>query len=95
MIFSVAYAAQQCRPLGPAEKNTYVSDNHTNQCVTFNLGEGTGCAWMCNYCAAALGTNNYYFTDGVCTYQEPEGCTGSPVAGTEYTCCTADQMHRD
>ena len=44
------------------------------------------CAWMCNYCANQLGTNNYYFTDGVCTYQSG-GCAGNPVAGKTYTCC--------
>lgn len=40
-----------------------------NSCVSFTVGPGTGCAWMCTYCAGALGTNDYYFTDGVCTYQ--------------------------
>jgi len=58
-----------------------------NGCVTFNVGSGTGCQWMCNYCAEQLGTPNYYFPDGVCTYQYPDGCVGNPVAGKEYTCC--------
>ena len=61
-----------------------------NGCVSFTVGQGTGCAWMCNYCAGALGTNNYYFTDGVCTYQTG-GCVGSPVAGKQYTCCAAGE----
>ena len=34
---------------------------HTNKCITFSVGSGTGCDWMCNYCATNLGTNNYYF----------------------------------
>ena len=59
-----------------------------NNCVSFSVGQGTGCAWMCNYCANALGTNNYYFTDSVCTYQQG-GCVGNPVAGKTYTCCSA------
>ena len=42
---------------------------------------------MCNYCATQLATNNYYFTDNVCTYQQGQGCVGSPVAGKSYTCC--------
>ncbi len=71
--------------LGVAEKTTCSSNN----CITFNVGPGTGCAWMCGYCAEQLGTNNYYFTDGVCKYQSPDGCAGNPVAGTEYTCCSA------
>jgi hypothetical protein len=33
-----------------------------NNCVSFGIGPGTGCAWMCTYCANTLGTNNYYFT---------------------------------
>lgn len=33
------------------------------------------------------GTNNYYFTDSVCTYQSG-GCVGNPVAGKTYTCCS-------
>jgi hypothetical protein len=56
--------------------------------VSFTVSGGTGCAWMCNYCANTLGTNNYYFTDSVCTYQTG-GCVGNPVAGKVYTCCSA------
>ncbi len=62
-----------------------------NGCVSFTVGSGTGCAWMCNYCAGALGTNNYYFTDDVCTY-ETGGCVGNPQAGTQYTCCSAAEI---
>ncbi len=57
-----------------------------NNCVTFTIGSGTGCDWMCNYCANKLGTNNYYFPDGVCKYQEG-GCVGNPSSGVTYTCC--------
>lgn len=56
-------------------------------CTSFTVTSGTGCAWMCSYCANTLGTNNYYFPDSVCTYQ-PGGCVGSPIAGATYTCCT-------
>lgn len=58
-----------------------------NNCINFSVGQGTGCAWMCSYCASSLGTNNYYFTDGVCSYQAG-GCVGNPVAGKTYTCCS-------
>lgn len=58
-----------------------------NNCVTFTVGSGTGCVWMCNYCANQLGTNNYYFPDGVCSYQSG-GCVGSPVSGNQYSCCS-------
>jgi len=57
-----------------------------NGCVSFSVAAGTGCSWMCNYCANALGTNNYYFTDGICTYQSG-GCVGNPQIGVSYTCC--------
>jgi hypothetical protein len=60
-----------------------------NNCVTFSVTQGTGCAWMCSYCANQLGTNNYYFTDNVCTYQQGIGCVGNPLAGVSYTCCSA------
>jgi hypothetical protein len=59
-----------------------------NNCVQFTVSSGTGCAWMCNYCANQLATNNYYFTDGVCTYQEGQGCVGNPIAGKTYSCCS-------
>ena len=73
----------------PSTKHSISSTTHvSNGCLTFTVGQGTGCAWMCNYCASQLGTNNYYFTDGVCTYA-PGGCTGNPVAGKQYTCCAA------
>lgn len=61
----------------------------SNSCITFTVSQGTGCEWMCNYCANQLGTNNYYFTDNVCTYKEGQGCIGSPIAGKQYTCCSA------
>ena len=60
----------------------------SNKCVQFTVSSGTGCAWMRNYCATQLGTSNYYFTDGVCSYQEGQGCVGNPIAGKQYTCCT-------
>ena len=59
----------------------------SNGCVSFTVGSGTGCAWMCNYCQQSLGTTNYYFPDGVCSYQSG-GCQGSPQAGKTYQCCT-------
>ena len=62
----------------------------TNQCISFTVGPGTGCAWMCDHCAAALGPA-YYFPDGVCAYQAG-GCAGSPQAGVTYTCCSAARM---
>jgi hypothetical protein len=66
--------------------------DQVNGCLTFTVGQGTGCVWMCNYCATNLGTYNYYFTGNppVCTYQT-SGCVGSPVAGQSYTCCTASE----
>ena len=62
----------------------------TYNCIPFTISIGTGCDWMCNYCANALGTNNYYFTDSVCTYATG-GCVGNPVAGVTYTCCSVNQ----
>jgi hypothetical protein len=56
-------------------------------CVSFVVGPGTGCSWMCSYCANTLGTPDYYFTTPVCTY-EAGGCTGNPIAGVPYTCCS-------
>jgi hypothetical protein len=50
--------------------------------------QGSGCAYMCSWCAQQLQTDNYYWTSGVCTYQNG-GCVGSPLAGVEYTCCRA------
>ena len=73
---------------------TVVKDED-NGCTTFTIGQGTGCMWMCNYCATTLGTNNYYFTGNppVCTYQQSAGgCVGSPVSGQSYTCCAASDQ---
>ncbi len=69
------------------ENYTLVGISAKNTCVDFTVGPGTGCAWMCNYCANALGTFNYYFPDSVCTYQTG-GCVGNPIAGKTYTCCS-------
>ena len=70
-----------------ASKGHDVCNEPKNQCIQFTVGSGTGCDWMCNYCANQLGTNNYYFVDGVCTYQSG-GCVGSPQAGKQYSCCS-------
>ncbi len=70
------------------ENYTQVGIVPVNNCIQFSVGSGTGCAWMCNYCANQLGTFNYYFQDGVCTYQTG-GCVGNPIAGKLYTCCSA------
>ena len=58
-----------------------------SNCVTFSVGPETGCSWMCNYCAIELSTDNYYFTDDVCTYQTG-GCVGNPQVGVSYACCS-------
>jgi len=58
-----------------------------NKCISFTVSSGTGCAWMCNYCATNLGTSNYYFSDSVCKFQTG-GCVGNPVSGVVYTCCS-------
>ena len=64
--------------------------NVKNGCISFSVSQGTGCQWMCNYCSNQLGTNNYYFTDDICTYDSGLGyCTGNPIAGKQYTCCSA------
>ena len=74
-----------------AKKNCEVAQTGfiipNNNCISFSVTSGTGCAWMCNYCANNLGTNNYYFTTGVCTY-ENTGCVGTPQANVTYTCCS-------
>ena len=59
----------------------------SNNCISFQVSQGTGCSWMCNYCANQLGTYNYYFTNDVCTYQSG-GCVGNPQTGVTYTCCS-------
>jgi hypothetical protein len=67
-------------------ERTYIAPEGPTPCVNFQIGANTGCDWMCNYCANQLGTNNYYFTTGVCSYQSG-GCVGNPLTGTTYTCC--------
>lgn len=77
-----------CTLLTLTHGDSYITPN---QCVSFSVSSGTGCAWMCSYCANQLGTNNYYFTDNVCTYEQGVGCVGNPLAGKTYTCCAASQ----
>ena len=73
--------------LAVASKDTCGEITPQNNCINFQVGPGTGCAWMCQYCQDQLGTTNYYFTDGVCKY-ETGGCAGNPIAGVTYTCCS-------
>ena len=82
---SATTASADC--LNLHHNGSLVSSSGPNVCVSFSVGSGTGCAWMCSYCAQQLGTNNYYFTDGVCQYQSGQGCVGNPCAGVQYTCC--------
>jgi hypothetical protein len=95
--FSLFYtsATAQCPRVASPYTPTIRYGNHTtytifpkSQCTSFSLGPGTGCAWMCSYCANTLGTNNYYFSDGICKYDiDQGGCVGTPVSGVTYTCC--------
>jgi len=78
-----ALAGRRC----PLESTTTLS----NKCITFTVGQGTGCQWMCDYCAAQLDTANYYFTTPVCSYSGT-GCVGNPVAGQQYSCCSASKI---
>ena len=89
-VASVATISSNCTNMTNYVNYTNYSNpvSSPNSCVSFTLSAGTGCAWMCNYCANSLGTNNYYFPDNVCTYQSG-GCQGNPQAGVQYTCCTA------
>ena len=68
------------------ENYTQVGITPVNNCVQFSVASGTGCAWMCNYCASILNTNNYYFTTPVCSW-DITGCVGNPVEGLTYECC--------
>ena len=80
--------------------NEQFCENLQKSCITFSVAPGTGCEWMCNYCAKELNSNNYYFTDNVCKYSSSnnwfshlfdlQGCIGSPEVGKEYTCCSND-----
>jgi hypothetical protein len=81
--------------LAPAFANLLSANNFlfdVNGCIQFSVSPGTGCDWMCSYCANQLGTNNYYFQDGVCSYQG-QGCQGNPVAGKMYVCCSASDTN--
>ena len=58
-----------------------------NKCISFTIGLGTGCDWMCSYCASSLNTSSYYFNPAICTYQSG-GCVGNPQPGVSYSCCS-------
>ena len=60
-----------------------------NNCLSFEVSQGTGCSYLCSWCAQNLGTSNFYFTDGVCQYSSEQGmCIGNPWVGKTYTCCS-------
>jgi len=67
--------------------NNVLTTGVQNTCITFLIGSGTGCDWMCNYCASQLNSSSYYFLPPVCTYQSG-GCIGNPQAGVSYSCCS-------
>ena len=60
--------------------------SHGN-CITFTIGDGTDCQFMCDHCSQYLGTNDFFFTDWIC--QNKNGyCVGNPIPWEEYTCCS-------
>ena len=61
--------------------------NSSGDCITFTIGEDTGCQFMCDYCSENLGTNKFYFTDWICKNKNGI-CYGNPKPYEEYTCCT-------
>lgn len=60
-----------------------------DHCITFTIGEETGCQYMCDYCAENLGTTNFYFTDWICKNKNGM-CSGDPTPWETYTCCTKE-----
>ena len=80
-----------CMLIGALAGTSIIKSSVVNNCITFTVSQGTGCEWMCNYCSNQLGTDNYYFQDGVCKYQTG-GCVGNPIAGKSYTCCTGGSI---
>ena len=89
-IFALLAAVCSAQPAicsAPNGNTVKMAPSVTNQCISFSVSSGTGCAWMCAHCADALGPS-YYFTDGVCAYQGG-GCVGNPLAGVTYTCCAS------
>ena len=86
VLFAFIASVVSATELGNCTSEQVITPN--NNCVSFSVSSGTGCSWMCNYCASQLGTSNYYFTTDVCTYQTG-GCVGNPIAGVTYTCCSA------
>ena len=73
---------------GAASQQYCASHLSQNRCISFTVSQGTGCQWMCDYCANTLGTPSYYFTTPVCTYEPGVGCMGNPQSGITYTCCS-------
>ena len=69
----------------PLFSNKYKSGEE--YCITFTIGEDTGCQYMCDYCAENLGTNDFYFTDWICKNKNGM-CSGDPTPWETYTCCT-------
>lgn len=66
------------------QKKTKQNDEY---CITFTIGEDTGCQYMCDYCAENLGTTDFYFTDWICKNKNGM-CSGDPMPWETYTCCT-------
>lgn len=66
-----------------ADKKKYKNQD----CITFTIGDNTGCQFMCDYCLENLGTTNFYFTDWICKNKNGM-CTGDPMPWETYTCCT-------
>jgi hypothetical protein len=89
---SVKVSTTTCQSIDVEVENIQVNQTLpltrvSNNCISFQVSQGTGCTWMCSYCANQLGTYNYYFTNDVCTYQTG-GCVGNPQTGVTYTCCS-------
>lgn len=86
LTLALMFASSNSSSTDVTTKNYFNELTPANNCIYFTVGSGTGCDWICNYCANMLSTGNYYFPDGVCTYMSG-GCVGNPIAGKMYSCC--------
>ena len=70
--------------------NNVLTKGVQNTCITFLIGPGITCDWMCNYCASQLNSSSYYFLPPVCSPSDYQsgGCIGNPQAGVSYSCCS-------
>jgi hypothetical protein len=87
---SFEFPEQNWKPIKLNECSYLAADRgETNNCFTLPTVETPSCSAMRSLCVKKLKTNNFYFTDNICSNDIDGEYLGEPLKNVMYACCSS------